>query len=118
MLYLHSNDKVMELKIPVKEGAETKTMLKIVNCFINNLTDTELDIVSAMVDKGIIELTKNNRSELRSSLNMDKYLFNSYVRYLKEKKVLYLKGEILTLNPNIVRLTADNQITIILNSKV
>ena len=104
----------MELKIPVKEGAETKTMLKIVNCFINNLTDVELDIVSAMINKGYTTLSKNNRSELRSSLNMDKYLFNNYVKYLKDKKVLYLNQDILTLNPNIVRLTSDNQITIIL----
>jgi ABC-type dipeptide/oligopeptide/nickel transport system permease component len=104
----------MELKIPVKEGAETKTMLKIVNCFINNLTDVELDIVSAMINKGYTTLSKNNRSELRSSLNMDKYLFNNYVKYLKDKKVLYLNEEVLTLNPNIVRLTSDNQITIIL----
>ncbi len=104
----------MELKIPVKEGAETKTMLKIVNCFINNLTDVELDIVSEMINKGYTTLSKNNRSELRSSLNMDKYLFNNYVKYLKDKKVLYLNEEILTLNPNIVRLTSDNQITIIL----
>jgi len=104
----------MELKIPVKEGAETKTMLKIVNCFINNLTDVELDIVSEMINKGYTTLSKNNRSELRSSLNMDKYLFNNYVKYLKDKKVLYLNEEVLTLNPNIVRLTSDNQITIIL----
>lgn len=104
----------MELKIPVKEGAETKTMLKIVNCFINNLTDVELDIVSEMINKGYTTLSKNNRSELRSSLNMDKYLFNNYVKYLKDKKVLYLNQDILTLNPNIVRLTSDNQITIIL----
>ena len=104
----------MELKIPVKEGAETKTMLKIVNCFINNLTDVELDIVSAMINKGYTTLSKNNRSGLRSSLNMDKYLFNNYVKYLKDKKVLYLNQDILTLNPNIVRLTSDNQITIIL----
>ena len=44
----------MELKIPTKEGTETKTMLKIVNSFINNLTDIELDIVSTMIDKGLI----------------------------------------------------------------
>lgn len=106
----------MELKIPTKEGTETKTMLKIVNSFINNLTDIELDIVSTMIDKGLITLSKNNRSELRSSLNMNKYLFNNYVKYLKDKKVLYLNNEVLTLNPNIVRLTADKQITIILKT--
>ena len=47
---------------------------------------------------------------------MNKYLFNNYVKYLKDKKVLYLKNEVLTLNPNIVRLTADKQITIILKT--
>lgn len=102
----------MELKIPIKEGSGTKTKLRIVNCFINNLTEVELDIVSKMIDSNYTQLTKNNRSELRSSLNMDKYSFNNYIKYLKDKKVLYSKDNILELHPNILRITADNKITI------
>lgn len=108
----------MELEIPIKEGAEAKTMLKIINCFINNLTDIELDIVSGMLNKGYTTLTKSNRADLRSSLNMDKYLFNNYIKYLKDKKVLFVNNEVLTLNPMIRYYTSGNEITIKLKPNV
>lgn len=105
----------MELTIPVNNL--TKTKLKILNCFINNLTDIELDIVSTMIDKGIVTLDKSNRNTLRTSLNMNKYLFNNYIKYLKDKKVLFTNESILTLNPSILNITKDNKITIELKQK-
>ncbi len=107
----------MELKVPIKDGTGTKTKLRIVNCFINNLTEVELDIVAKMIDDNYIELNKNNRSQLRSSLNMNKYSFNNYIKYLKDKKVLYTKDNVLMLHPNIIKITADNKITIELFTK-
>lgn len=106
----------MELRVPTYNL--TKTKLKIVNCFINNLTDIELDIISKMIDNKYFKLDRNTRSQLRGSLNMNKYIFNNYIKYLKDKGALRANSDnILTINPTILKLTADDKITIELYKK-
>lgn len=106
----------MELRLPTYNI--TKTRLKIVNCFINNLTDIELDIISKMIDGKLYRLDRNTRSQLRSSLNMNKYIFNNYIKYLKDKGALKSdKDNVLMINPSLIKLTADDKITIELYKK-
>lgn len=102
----------MELKVPIKEKDKTKAILKLLNPFLSNLTDKEINVVSVMIDMGIDSLTKYNRADLRDRLNMDKYSFNNFVLNLKKKGVLIQTIHDIHLNPQLKTLTNDNEYTI------
>ena len=102
----------MELKIPVKGKDKTKAILTLLNPFLGNMTDREISMVSSMIDKDITSLNKNNRADLRDSLNMDKYTFNNYVQNLKKKGILIQSTTDVHLNPQLKVYTADSSYTV------
>ncbi len=103
----------MELEVPVKKENNKKAKLKLLNCFLNNLTDVELDIVSTMLNKGYTILDSDNRAEVRSTLNMTKYNFNNYTKRLVDKGIFILNPEkVIILHPRLKILTNDDTITI------
>lgn len=102
----------MELPIPIKEKDKTKAILKLLNPFIGNLTNKQLDIISKMIDMDIEVLTKYSRANLRDSLDMDKYTFNNTVASLKTKRVLIQTTSNLKLNPAFKGFTKDDTYTI------
>jgi len=96
----------MNLNIPIKEGAKTKAVLKLLNPFIGNLTEKELNITTRIIDMEMDILSSDNRSSLRMSLNMGKYLFNNYIQSLKAKKILLTgSNNILILNSSLRQMT-------------
>lgn len=104
---------VMEINIPIKEGSKTKAVLTLFNSLIGNLTETEMNLTVKMIDMGISELDSNNRSDLRLSLNMGKYLFNNYIQSLKSKNILYNgKYNIPTLNQGLKKLVDNDSFNI------
>lgn len=77
----------MEINLPVDNKHCYKALLKILN-FLTNMTDTELDVIAAMMSNKITVLTKEARIELLAILGKDKFTLNNHIKRLKEKKVL------------------------------
>lgn len=103
----------MDINIPIKEGSKTKAVLTLFNSLIGNLTETEMRVTVKMIDMNITELDADNRSSLRLSLDMGKYLFNNYIQSLKSKNILYNgKHNIPTLNQGLKQLVENNSFNI------
>ncbi len=105
----------MELKIPVKKENNIKAKLKLLNCFLNNLTEVELDIIATMINMGYNTLGRESdaRADVRKHLKMTKYNFNNYTKRLTDKHILYInQDKVVTLNPKVLELTRDNVISI------
>lgn len=104
----------MKLEIPVRIVNNNKAKLKLLNCFLKNLTNAEIDIVSTMLDMNYLALTTEVRPILRQTLEMSTYNFNNYIKKLSDKEILYLPkdSKVLTLNPRVKQLTSDNVITV------
>jgi hypothetical protein len=103
----------MDINIPISKEAKTKAVLTLFNSLIGNLTDTEIKLTVKMIDMNITELDSDNRSNLRLSLNMGKYLFNNYIQSLKGKNILYNgKHNIPTLNQGLRQLVDNNSFNI------
>lgn len=104
----------MKLEIPVRIVNNNKAKLKLLNCFLKNLTNAEIDIVSTMLDMNYLALTTEVRPILRQTLKMSTYNFNNYIKKLSDKEILYIPtdSKILTLNPKVKQLTLDNIITV------
>lgn len=102
----------MELNIPIQRGTKFKAALKLLNPFLSNLTGTEINIVSAILDMGIESISRANRSSLRANLKMGKFVFNNYIQNLKRKGVIVQTKDDLVINPRVVSLTKENTFTI------
>ena len=102
----------MELNIPIKRGTKANAVLRLLNPFLNTLTDTEISIVSTILDMEINSITRTNRTNLRDRLKMGKYTFNNYIQNLKRKGVILQTTTDLIINPKIVTLTGDHKYTI------
>lgn len=102
----------MELNIPIPKGTRSKAVLKLLNPFLNDLSDTEINIVSTILDMNIKVLTRTNRVNLRDKLKMTKYNFNNYIQFLKKKGIIIQTKDDLILNSRVVTLSKDNSYTI------
>jgi len=104
----------MELKVPVRIVNNNKAKLTLLNCFLKNLTNSELEIVAAMLDMNLLELTSDNRSVLKNTLKMSTYNFNNYIKKLADKSIISFPkdSKVLTLNPRVKEFTIDNKITV------
>lgn len=98
------------LKIPTLKGKGKRALLMMLRPYINNPTETEVDILSEMLEYKIYTLNKNNRVVIRTKLDINKFTFNNYLKRLKDKGlVLFDKTDnLLKLNPSIISLTKDN----------
>ena len=65
------------------------------------MTDTELDVIAAMMSNKITVLTKEARVELLAVLGKDKFTLNNHIKRLKEKKVLVENNNKLNINTNL-----------------
>jgi len=90
----------MEIDLPVDNKHCYKALLKILN-FLTNMTDTELDVIAAMMSNKITVLTKEARVELLAVLGKDKFTLNNHIKRLKEKKVLVENNNKLNINTNL-----------------
>lgn len=104
----------MKYTIPLSKDKYYKAALSVVNCFFN-LTDFELELIVAMLDHDIKTLSKDSRATLRLLLHKDTYVFNNYIKRLKDKKALIESKEGLIINQRIIDSVADTEITIKFN---
>ncbi len=101
----------MIIPIPISKESYTKAILSTVNTFFS-LSPKELDILTAMIENNIHELTTSNRERLRGILNIDQVNLNSYIYKLKNKgNSLVIMNNILSINPYILRVIDDKSIT-------
>ncbi len=109
----------MNLKIPIAKEYIYSGILNILN-FTTQLTNTEIELIVAMLSNELKVLTKRKRASLCTFLNKDKYTMNNHIKRLKEKGVLIMNEDRwLELNPNLVktvnRVIEDKQIILDLN---
>lgn len=103
----------MEFKLNLPILQKTKYLIQMLNPIMGNLTDTEIDILVVIADKQISIINKDTRTEVRMTLNMDKFNFNNYIKKLKEKKVLIEINRLsLKVNPNILHILKHDSINI------
>lgn len=83
------------------------------NPIMGNLTDKEIEILVVIVDKQITILDKDTRTDVRMSLNMDKFNFNNYIKKLVTKKVFQqVDKNTLKVNPNILHILKHDSVNL------
>ena len=104
----------MKLGIPVKIENITRAKLQLLRPFLKELTTLEITIVAAMLDKKMLLLDRDNKSQLMIALDLGVHNFNNNIKRLADKGVLYLpeNSKVWKLNPRVEQLTADNSITV------
>ncbi len=83
------------------------------NPIMGNLTDKEIEILVVIVDKQISTLDKDSRTDIRMSLDMDKFNFNNYIKKLVTKKVFQqVDKSTLIVNSNILHILKHDSINL------
>ncbi len=83
------------------------------NPIMGNLTEKEIEILVVIVDKQISILDKDSRTDIRMSLDMDKFNFNNYIKKLVTKKVFQqVDKNTLIVNSNILHILKHDSINL------
>ena len=101
----------MEYTIPVKQENYYKAKLTAINCFLK-LTTLEIGIVTSMLNKEHTKITKECRRDIMKELDIDYFTLSNYLRRLKGKDVMIVRGKSITLNPNLITNLQDKTLTI------
>lgn len=106
----------MEIAVPVKKENLSKAKLTLLRTFLKGITDLEITIVAAMLDKKISSLNRDNKSLLMRELNIGVYNFNNYIKKMADKGIIYIPegAKNWTLNPRVIQITKDDTITVVL----
>lgn len=102
----------MELNIPIKKGTKTSAILRLLNPFLSDLSDSEISIVSTIIDMDIESIKGANRVKVREKVRMGKYNFNNYIVSLKKKGVILQTTTDLIINPKVKSLVDQPTYTI------
>lgn len=100
----------MKYEIPIKRETYHLAVLKMLNPFLN-LTDYEMEIISAMLKNEILILTSITRKNLKGILNKDTFTFNNYIKRLKDKGTLIKTEKGLELNSGLRGCFDSNEFT-------
>ena len=77
------------------------------------MTDKEIEILVVIADKQISIINKDTRTDVRMSLNMDKFNFNNYIKKLVTKKVLQQVDRLtLKVNPWILHILKHDSVNL------
>lgn len=83
------------------------------NPIMGNLTDKEIEILIVIIDKQITVLNKDTRTDIRMSLDMDKFNFNNYIKKLVTKKVFQQVDRLtLKVNPTILHILKHDSVNL------
>ncbi len=109
----------MVLKIPILKSHIYSGILNILN-FSTQLTNTEIELIVAMMSNELKVLTKRKRASLCAFLNKDKFTMNNHIKRLKAKGVFIVNEDRwLELNPTLIKtvnkVIEDKEIIIQLN---
>lgn len=103
----------MEFKLKLPIAQKTKYLIQMLNPIMGNLTDKEIEILVVIVDKQISILDKDSRTDIRMSLDMDKFNFNNYIKKLVTKKVFQqVDKNTLKVNPNILHILKHDSVNL------
>ena len=103
----------MEFKLKLPISQKTKYLIQMLNPVMGNLTEKEIDILVVIADKQISIINKDTRTDVRMSLNMDKFNFNNYIKKLVTKKVLQQVDRLtLKVNPNILHILKHDSVNL------
>ncbi len=101
--YIQINKGKMVLKIPITKSHIYSGVLNILN-FSTQLTNTEIELIVAMLNNQLKVLTKRKRASLCTFLNKDKYTINNHIKRMKSKGVFIVNEDRwLELNPNLIK---------------
>lgn len=83
------------------------------NPIMGHLTEKEIEILVVIVDKQISILDKDSRTDIRMSLDMDKFNFNNYIKKLVTKKVFQqVDKNTLKVNSNILHILKHDSVNL------
>ena len=103
----------MEFKLKLPIAQKTEYLIQMLNPIMGHLTDKEIEILVVIVDKQISILDKDSRTDIRMSLNMDKFNFNNYIKKLITKKVFQqVDKNTLKVNPNILHILKHDSVNL------
>jgi len=103
----------MEFKLKLPITQKTKYLIQMLNPIMGNLTNKEIEILVVIVDKNISIINRNSRTDIRMSLNMDKFNFNNYIKNLVTKKVLQQVDRLtIKVNPNILHILKHDSVNL------
>lgn len=103
----------MEFKLKLPIAQKTRYLIQMLNPIMGNLTEKEIEILVVIVDKQIAILDKDSRTDIRMTLDMDKFNFNNYIKKLSTKKVLQpVDKNTLQVNPNILKILKHDSVNL------
>lgn len=103
----------MEFKLKLPIAQKTKYLIQMLNPIMGHLTEKEIEILVVIVDKQISILDKDSRTDVRMSLDMDKFNFNNYIKKLVTKKVFQqVDKNTLKVNPNILHILKHDSVNL------
>ena len=103
----------MEFKLKLPIAQKTKYLIQMLNPIMGHLTEKEIEILVVIVDKQISILDKDSRTDIRMSLDMDKFNFNNYIKKLVTKKVFQqVDKNTLKVNPNILHILKHDSVNL------
>lgn len=103
----------MEFKLKLPIAQKTRYLIQMLNPIMGNLTEKEIEILVVIVDKQITILDKDSRTDIRMTLDMDKFNFNNYIKKLSTKKVLQpVDKNTLQVNPNILKILKHDSVNL------
>lgn len=103
----------MEFKLKLPIAQKTKYLIQMLNPIMGHLTEKEIEILVVIVDKQISILDKDSRTDIRMSLDMDKFNFNNYIKKLVTKKVFQqIDKNTLKVNPNILYILKHDSVNL------
>lgn len=103
----------MEFKLKLPIAQKTKYLIQMLNPIMGHLTEKEIEILVVIVDKQISILDKDSRTDVRMTLDMDKFNFNNYIKKLSTKKVLQpVDKNTLKVNPTILHILKHDSVNL------
>lgn len=103
----------MEFKLKLPIAQKTRYLIQMLNPIMGHLTEKEIEILVVIVDKQITILDKDSRTDIRMTLDMDKFNFNNYIKKLSTKKVLQpVDKNTLQVNPNILKILKHDSVNL------
>ena len=103
----------MEFKLKLPIAQKTKYLIQMLNPIMGHLTEKEIEILVVVVDKQISILDKDSRTDVRMTLDMDKFNFNNYIKKLSTKKVLQpVDKNTLKVNPTILHILKHDSVNL------
>lgn len=99
---------IYSIQIPTDKYKEEILKFLVLN---TGLTKSEFNVLLELINLGLDYVDGESRNYLRNTLNKSEHNINNYIMKLKEKKVLIETIDGLIINPNIITMINDRELT-------